>query len=193
MLHRATHKQAVLNVEIEVCEFTLSNKLNLDVDLMNYGFLNIERGWPDLEIDSPRHRAIEHEFFRMAHAHRMTFAVVPYNHDGSIPKGLKPELRGVGSGIRVADWSSWDHRFGPALSGEAFRDLPRSGEPVGHFFLPYNLMWPSDMRNWRKPEYAAEYERIGEQFRAHLTRLDPTAESDLLQPQSGIWILALEP
>jgi len=181
VLHRATNMQAVLNVVLEVGGFTLSDKLNLDVDLMNYGFLNIERGWPDVEIDSPRYRAIEREFFRMAHAHRMTFSIVPYNHDGSIPKGLKPELAGVGEGIQVKDWRSWDDRFGGILSGEAFKDLPRAGVPVGHFFLPYNLMWPSDMRNWRKPEYRIEYKRIGELFRAHL------AEKGWTEPQYQIY------
>jgi|GEM_PF-2010490 len=168
VLHRNTNRQAVLRVELKVADFALPDKLGLDVDLMNYGFLNIERGWPDLIQDTPRHRAIEREFFRMAHAHRTTFAIVPYNHDGSIPKGQKPELAGVGDEIRVADWSSWDDRYGPVLSGEAFADLPRAREPVAHFFLPYNLMWPSDMRNWKTPRYRAEHLRVSEATRQHL-------------------------
>ena len=168
ILHRTVNKQALLDVELEVGDFTLSDKLHLDVDLMNYGYLNIERGWPDMVIDGPRHRQIEQEFFRIAHEHRMSFALIPYNHDGSISKGMTPELAGVGETIRVTDWNSWDERFGPVLSGEAFRDLPRAGEPVGHFFLPYNLMWPSDMRNWMQPTYKTEYKRIAEQFRTHL-------------------------
>ena len=169
MLHRSTDKQAVLNVELEVGNFTLPDQLNLDVDLMNYGFLNIERGWTDVVLDSPRHRAIEREFFRQAHAHRMTFAIVPYNHDGSIPKGGKPELAGVGDNVHVADWTSWDERYGPLLSGDAFADLPRGKQPVAHFFLPYNLMWPSDMRYWQKPEYRTEHLRISQEFRQHLS------------------------
>ena len=170
VLHRNTNKQAVLSVQLKVGGFTLPDRMGLDVDLMNYGFLNVERGWPDLVQDGPRHRAVEREFFRMAHAHRTTFAVVPYNHDGSIPKGQKPELAGVGDTIRVADWKSWDERYGPVLSGEAFSDLPRGREPVAHFFLPYNLMWPSDMRNWRKPEYRTEHLRVSEAFRKHLAQ-----------------------
>jgi hypothetical protein len=181
VLHRTVNKQAVLNLELEVGDFTLSDELHLDLDLMNYGFLNIERGWPDMVIDGPRHRAIEREFFRMGHEHRMSFALVPYNHDGSIPKGLKPELAGVGETIRVKDWSSWDERFGPVLSGEAFEDLPRAGQPVGHFFLPYNLMWPSDMRNWMKPNYKTEYQRIAQQFRSHL------AEKGWTKPEYHIY------
>jgi len=168
VLHRNTNKQAILKIELEVGNFTLPDDLGVDVDLMNYGFVNIERGWPDMILDSSRHRAIEREFFRTAHAHRMSFAIVPYNHDGSIPKGLKPELAGVDAGIRIADWKSWDDRFGPVLSGEAFADLPRSRQPVGHFFLPYNLMWPSDMRFWKKPEYRTEHLRISQEFRKHL-------------------------
>jgi hypothetical protein len=175
VLHRNTNKQASVKIELEVGDFTLPDDLGLDVDLMNYGFLNIERGWPDMLLDSVRHRAIEREFFRMAHAHRMTFAIVPYNHDGSIPKGLKPELAGAGDGIRVADWKSWDERFGPVLSGEAFADMPRRGRPVDHFFLPHNLMWPSDMRHWKKPEYRAEHLRIGAEFRKHLAARGWTA------------------
>lgn len=168
ILHRNTNKQAILRVELEVGDFTLPDQLSIDIDLMNYGFLNIERGWPDVVLDSPRYRAIEREFFRQAHAHRMTFAIVPYNHDGSIPKGMKPDLAGVGDSVRVADWTAWDARFGPLLSGEAFQDLPRRGQPVAHFFLPYNLMWPSDMRNWQKPAYRTEHLRISEAFRKHL-------------------------
>jgi hypothetical protein len=167
ILHRNTNKQAILKVELEVGNFTLPDELSLDVNLMNYGFLNIERGWPDMVLDGPRHRSIEREFFRMAHAHRTTFTILPYNHDGSIPKGLKPELAGAGNNIRIADWSSWDERFGPVLSGEAFADLPRARQPVGHFFLAYNLEWPSDMRNWRKPEYRTEHLRISREFRRH--------------------------
>ncbi|MCI0626494.1 MAG: DUF4091 domain-containing protein [Acidobacteria bacterium] len=169
VLHRNTNKQDSLRVELEVGNFTLPDELNLDVDLMNYGFLSIERGWPDIVLDGERHRKIEREFFRMAHAHRMTFATVPYNHDGSIPKGLKPELAGVGETVRVSDWSAWDARFGPVLSGEAFQDLPRSRQPVNHFFLPYNLMWPSDIRHWQKPAYRTEHLRISRAFRDHLT------------------------
>lgn len=168
VLHRATNHLATLEVALEVGDFTLPDEMGLDVDLMNYGFLNIERGWPDLVMDSPRHHAIEKSFFRMAHEHRTTFAIVSYNHDGSIPPGAKPLLAGAGDSIRVADWSSWDARYGPVLSGEAFQDLPRRGQPVNHFFLPYNLMWPSDIRNWRKPEYRAEHLRVSEEFRKHL-------------------------
>ena len=75
---------------------------------------------------------------------------------------------GVGGAVRVADWKPWDDRYGPMLSGQAFTDLPRSGQPVGHFFLPYNLMWPSDMRSWQKPEYRTEHLRISAEFRKHL-------------------------
>ena len=167
VLHRNTNKQALLRVELRVAGFTLPDKLGLDVDLMNYGFLNIERGWPDLVQDSARHRRIEREFFRMAHEHRITFSIVPYNHDGSIPKGQKPELAGTGEGIRVPDWGSWDERYGPVLSGDAFGDLPRGREPVDHFFLPYNLMWPSDMRNWNLPAYRTEHLRVSEIIRKH--------------------------
>jgi hypothetical protein len=170
VLQRNTNNLAVLHVELQVAGFTLPDRLGLDVDLMNYGFLNIERGWPDLIQDSQRHRNIEREFFRAAHAHRTTFAIVPYNHDGSIPKGQKPELAGVGDGVRVAGWSSWDDRYGPILSGDAFADLPRSREPVAHFFLPYNLMWPSDMRNWGTPRYRTEHLRVSEDIRKHFAQ-----------------------
>ncbi|HLA40456.1 MAG TPA: hypothetical protein VJ417_10680, partial [Candidatus Glassbacteria bacterium] len=170
VLHRAVNRQAVLELELEVGAFTLPDRMNLAVDLMNYGFLNIERGWPDLVLDSPRYRAIEREFYRQAHAHRTTFNILPYNHDGMLPPGTKPVLAGAGSTIRVADWSGWDQRFGPLLSGESFADLPRAGEPVTHFFLPYCLMWPADMRNWNKPAYRDETLRISRQFSDHLAQ-----------------------
>lgn len=168
VLHRNTNRQSVLKVKLEVGDFTLPDETNLAVDLMNYGFVSIERGWPDMILDGPRHRAIEREFYRLAHKHRMTFNILPYNHDGMIPKGLKPELAGVGSRVEVRDWTSWDERFGPMLSGEAFQDLPRKGQPVSHFFLPYNLRWPSAMSNWNTPDYRIEHLRISQEFREHL-------------------------
>ena len=175
VVHRATNKQDVLDLNLVVGDFSLPDEMNLDVDLMNYGFLNIERGWPDMIIGSDRHAAIEQEFFRSAHEHRTTFAILPYNHDGMLPKGAKPELAGRGESVRIKDWSNWDKRFGPVLSGEAFKDLPRSGVPVNHFFLPYCLMWPSDMVNWSKPEYKAEYLEISRQFREHFAEKGWTA------------------
>ena len=166
--HRATDRQAVLSLELEVGPVTLPDQLSLDVDLMNYGFVTIERGWPDLVIDSPRHRKIEREFFRLAHAHRMTYSIVPYNHDGMIPDGMKPRLAGAGDTVHVADWRAWDARYGPVLSGDAFRDLPRGARPVDHFFLPYNVMWPSDYSDWGTATYRAESIRVGADFRRHL-------------------------
>jgi hypothetical protein len=168
ILHRSIYKLATLNVELEVGNFTLPDELGVDVDLMNYAQGTIDRGWPNVVLDGERNRAIEREFFRMAHAHRMTFSIVPYNHDGSIPKGLAPELAGTGDKLRVRDWKEWDDRFGPVLSGEAFADLPRGRQPVNHFFLPFNLAWPSDMHNWGKPNYRLEYLRLDADFRNHL-------------------------
>lgn len=168
ILHANLFKLAILNVELEVGGFTLPDKMGLDVDLMNYGSLNVERGWPDLVVDGKRNRSIEREFFRMAHAHRMTFAIVPYNYDDVIPKGLKPELAGVGETIHVQDWESWDERYGPVLSGEAFADLPRGPQPVAHFMLPFSLMWPADFRSWDRPSYRMETVRIAKEFRDHL-------------------------
>jgi hypothetical protein len=166
--HRDTERQAVLHLDVEVGPAVLPDKPGLDVDLMNYGAVTIDRGWPDVVIDSPRYRAIERAFFRLAHAHRMTFALVPYNHDGIIPKGMAPVLAGTGDSTRVADWSAFDARYGPVLSGEAFHDLPRAGQPVTHFFLPYNLMWPSDYSNFGKPIYRTESIRVGAEYRRHL-------------------------
>jgi len=85
-----------------------------------------------------------------------------------IPKGMAPVLAGSGGTTRVADWSVFDARYGPVLSGESFRDLPRSGQPVEHFFLPYNLMWPSDYANFGNPAYRTESVRVGAEYRRHL-------------------------
>lgn len=166
--YRSTMQLAQFTVRLEVLDLTLPDEISLDVDLMNYGYLSIARGFPDVVVDSSRYRAIEREFYRVSHAHRTTFAMVPYHHGGGVPKGLAPPLRGTGERISVAGWTEWDARFGPFLDGSAFADLPRAGVPVNHFFLPFGLEYPSAFRHWGTDRFEVENRNIATEFIYHL-------------------------
>lgn len=166
--YRGTMRLSQFTVRLEVVDLILPDQLSLDVDLMNYGYVSVARGFPDVVVNSPRYRAIEREFYRVAHAHRTTFAMVPYNQDGAMPKGLAPPLRGNGERISVAGWTAWDERFGPLLDGSAFDDLPRAGVPVNHFFLPFGLEYPSSYRHWGTDQFEVENRTIAGEFIYHL-------------------------
>ncbi len=101
--------------------------------------------------------AMERKYYRLAHAHRMTLSVLPYNQAGEIHWRAAPELkRSVGGIHAVADWATWDDRYGPLLSGEAFSKKtgyvgPAVGRPIRHLYLPLHENWPAPLAESFKP------------------------------------------
>lgn len=94
--------------------------------------------------------AAERSFYRMAHEHRTTLAVLGYSHSGKHQDGVTWPLAGSGAAMKVADWSAWDRRYGPYFDGSAFAGGPRAGVPLDHFYLPLMENWPTTMADGYK-------------------------------------------
>ena len=131
-------------VELTVNSLTLPDRLSFDISLNGYGTVGGPFG---LDDRTEAYRALEREYHRMAHAHRETLVLLGYSHSGTVTSNYAPPLEGAGAGLRVRDWSAWDTQFGPYLDGSAFKDLPRKGVPVSHFYLPFHEAWPVDIRS----------------------------------------------
>jgi len=147
-------------VEVTVLPLALPDKLSFVVDLNCYsGVEGPKRG-------TPEYRAVEHAFHRMAHLHRTNLDVLGYSQDGTTVPDHAPPLSGEGAGTRVADWTNWDAHWGPLVSGELFKDLPRAGVPVEAMYLPFFEHWPGDLHKHYMPDDPAvpktpqEYEAL---------------------------------
>ncbi len=123
-----------LDVSLTVWNFTLPNKLSFVPEMNAYGTVSPYKG---------------HEYYRLAHEHRTCINRLPYGWNG-LP-GFAPDWNGHG-----LDWSEWDQKVGPILDGSAFQDLPRSGEPLDVFYLPFSENWPVRIFDHYAPSYWAE-------------------------------------
>jgi hypothetical protein len=137
-----------LAVDLTVRAFTLPDKLSFIPEMNCY--------------NTAGPTGVGLQYYRVAHEHRLCLNRLYHRWSGLVD--FAPERRGG----RI-DWSRWRRRFGPLLDGSAFADLPRAGEPVDVFYLPFNENWPADIyRAFRKsywPEEAlsASYRRqLGE-------------------------------
>jgi hypothetical protein len=102
--------------------------------------------------DAKAFMAAERKYYRLAHAHRMTLAVLPYSQDGSIMWRGAPKVSGRGAKCKVTDWREWDERFGPLLDGSAFTLKngyigPGAGRGLRNLYLPLHENWPSPLAN----------------------------------------------
>jgi hypothetical protein len=128
-------KTLQIAVDLTVWDFTLPNKLSFVPEMNCYGTVT-----PTAGID----------YYRLAHEHRCCLNRLYYSWNGGV--SLAP--RRVGEGW---DWSGWDRDVGPLLDGSAFAQMPRKGEPVDSFYLPFNEHWPMDVfANYRKNYWADE-------------------------------------
>ena len=99
---------------------------------------------------------MERKYYRLAHSHRMTLDVLPYSQSGLLNWRGAPKVAGRGEDCRVSDWSEWDGRYDPLLSGEAFSDRhgyvgPGAGVAIRHMYLPFHENWPSALAGHFKP------------------------------------------
>ncbi|HEV2472822.1 MAG TPA: hypothetical protein VGS41_09170, partial [Chthonomonadales bacterium] len=159
-------------IDIEVNRLTLPDTLSFDISLNNYGTVGYQYG---LDDGSSAYRAVERRYFRMAQLHRATYAPLGYSHGGTVSTNYAPALSGQGTGIHVQDWTAWDRQFGPYLDGSAFRDLPRSGTPISHLYLPFHEAWPSDIR--RHYNYRAGTSNYPDLIVEHALKAPPIEEA----------------
>ncbi len=162
-----------LNLKLAVLPFELPDELSMNGEFNCYnGVAGIMR----LGNDSEDYRKAEELFHQMAHAHRCTLNIFPGtpSRRGSTPQqvvkfGFAPALAGEGDAIHVSDWSQFDKFYGKYFSGEAFKNSPRAGVPLQHFYLPFSLSWPSPIDNYFKDKnkYETENVKIMREFDAH--------------------------
>lgn len=123
-----------IDIDLNVWNFTLPNKLSFIPEMNAYKRVSPYIGYDD---------------YRLAHVHRTVINRLPYGWHG-VPE-FAPEQRGGNF-----DWSEWDQKVGPLLDGSAFKNLPRSGEPVDVFYLPFNENWPVNLFEHYQPSYWAD-------------------------------------
>jgi hypothetical protein len=159
-----------LPVSLQVHQARLPDDLGFAISLNAYHFPQPER-----------------DYFRMAHEHRATLAVVPYSHRGHLREHVAPKIRRQGATVTVESWEAYDARWGPYLDGSAFRGLPREGVPLDHMYWPMHEQWPLPINefygyrgrpedHWRDapdpeeafpPEYGRAFEGIIRDFARH--------------------------
>ena len=94
--------------------------------------------------------ATERSFYVLSHLHRAPLAVLHYSHGGKYQDGAALPLAGQGKEMKVSDWSAWDKRFGPLFDGSAFKDTPREGTSIDHFYLTLAEHYPTKMSDGYK-------------------------------------------
>jgi hypothetical protein len=132
-------------VQLKIWDFTLPDKLSFVPEMNAYDTVS-----PDLGYG----------YYRLAHEHRTCINRLPYGWDG-IPE-FAPQWDGKGF-----DWDAWDRYVGPLLDGSAFNDLPRAGEPVDVFYLPFSENWPVSLESHYVPSYWIE-EAFSDGYRQRL-------------------------
>lgn len=157
-----------LRLDLTVLPFTLPDKVTFVVDLNCYsGVEGPPRG-------TPEYRAVEHAFHRVAHLHRANLDILGYSHTGTTVPDHAPPLTGEGAQSRVADWEDWDAHWGPIVSGDLFKDLPRAGVPADAIYLPFFENWPGDLRKHYRADIPG-IAKTAEEYDALITRHALTA------------------
>ncbi|HEX7898870.1 MAG TPA: hypothetical protein VF950_13990 [Planctomycetota bacterium] len=113
-------------VSVKVHAATLPDALGFHVSLNGYS--------------QPQHART---FYRLAHEHRLTLALLGYSHRGFLDEAVAPEMKDG----KVVGWKAFDERFGALFDGSAFDGLPRAGTPIGHFYLPIHENFPMKLND----------------------------------------------
>ncbi len=147
-------------IELTIWDFTLPNKLSFLPEMNAYSGVD----------PTPEGLA----YYRLAHEHRTCINRLPYGWNGEAR--LAPKWDG-----KTLDFAEWDKQYAPILSGAAFANLPRKGEPVDVFYLPFNESWPMSIwDNFTKsywpedaftPAYREGMQKAYAQFAKHLDQM----------------------
>ncbi|MFP4356791.1 MAG: hypothetical protein ACLFUJ_16910, partial [Phycisphaerae bacterium] len=141
-------------LRIEVAQTVLSDEFHIVGDMNTYSSPTIQRR---ARADTRQFLQAERDYYRLAHSHRMTLNVLPYNQAGEIHRrSSAPAVAGAGAQRRITDFAAWDNRYGPLLSGEAFAPEtgyvgPGASHPIDHIYLPFHENWPLPLGDSFKP------------------------------------------
>ena len=143
-------KPASVPVELEVYPFALPDEITWTVELNTYANSNLGPenlcGF-DLEKEYDRYLATERRYYQLAHQHRTTLNVLPYDQYGNIGYHFAPQVTGEGRDVKISSWKEWERRFGQYLNGKAFTRAngyrgPGEGVPINFMYLPFHENWP---------------------------------------------------
>ncbi|WDP90752.1 MAG: DUF4091 domain-containing protein [Desulfobacter sp.] len=109
-----------MDVQLRVWNFNLPDRLSFIPEMNAYAKVSPFKGY---------------QYYRLAHRHRTCLNRLPYGWNG-LPE-FAPK-----KGEQGFQWEEWDKYVGPLLDGSAFKDLPRKGEPLDVFYLPFSENWP---------------------------------------------------
>jgi hypothetical protein len=162
-------KSLSLKLQISTADFQQAVSVNVDVknqplpppalwlDLNEYGdkYLYIfHDDHSDREL-----LEIEEKVFRMARAHEGIMNPLPYkSQKGEAREGMAPKILNEDLLHPLLDWSEFDARFGNYFDGSAFVD----GQPIRHFYLPFNPDWPAPFELYYSDR--GQYENIWAAF-----------------------------
>jgi len=147
-------------VRLTAHKAVVPDELGFKVSLNTYGSPGGKHG---RRYSSKEFLAEELAWHRMAHEHRATIAAVPYTQSGQVRAGEAPRVEVSDSGGVKVNWAEWDRRWTPYFTGEAFKDLPRDGVPLDHFYLPMHENWPLEIEahyTWAG-DWATHWKRAG--------------------------------
>ncbi|MBL7133443.1 MAG: DUF4091 domain-containing protein [Phycisphaerae bacterium] len=141
-------------IKLVVSGVTLADEFHIAGDMNTYGSPAGAMGLRS--SDAEAFMAMERKYYRLAHSHRMTLNVLPYSQSGGIGWRGAPKIAGQGRKCKVTDWSQWDRRYGPLLSGSAFGGRqgyvgPGQDTPIRHMYLPLHENWPSKLADHFRP------------------------------------------
>jgi hypothetical protein len=134
-----------LTVNLNVCSAVIPDQAHFVWSMNAYTSPGGEWG----KADSADFLSAEQSFYAVAHEHRTCLAVLHYGHGGNFQDGTKWPLTGAGKDTKVSSWDEWDKRFGPLFDGSAFKDTPRAGVPLDHFYLPLAEHYPTPMKAYK--------------------------------------------
>lgn len=120
-------------IRVVVRDIIIPDELSFTVEMNAYGHSD------DLTIF--------HETYRICHKHRLSYNPLGYGHTRP-SSTCTPKLNSVDKAedLKITDWSMYDKFFGPLLSGEIAKDLPRKNVPATHLYLPFHDSWPSSLQ-----------------------------------------------
>lgn len=174
----AKDAEIVIPVELTVWNFQLPDKLSFIPEMNAYA---APRNDPAKNVENI------HNVHRLAHENRTNINILPYSHHGNftVPEFNKLKVEGEGADMKISNLEEFDRTWGPLLTGEAFKDNPRSGVPVSGFYLPFYEQWPCDLGKGYKlnqqaktldikddftDEYKAGWQSVLNQFADHIKK-----------------------
>lgn len=156
----ATNNEDIsLNLELNVYNFTLPDKQHIIIDLMN----NYSGDIPDIPGFG---LAQERKYYQLAQSHRVGIGMLY----------ISPKVSGSGIDCRISDWTDYDLRMKPYLSGSLFTKEegylgPGENTSVSHIILPFETLgsraWPMAKSYMHTDIYEIVVKKAYEDFERH--------------------------